>query len=281
MVKITWPELVDKNYGGVRFHHTFQGYPIYHSHDFFEVIICTSGKMIQNINDDKFSFNKYDSSFITPYDAHSIIYEDNDTSHYAIEINADYFHNFCDGICLDLYSKIIERKYRTFSISENRLRKIISYLNQIRDSGDDPQGLTVAVNMFLFNVIEPIINTTKLIYENNHSKWINELLIEINKPENLSWSVSDIVANYNYCHTHLSRLFKEEMNMSLLQYLTTVKMNNARDLLLYSTLSLEEIREALGYLSLSHFNNLFKKYYKMTPGKYRIMHQNKDNTNNE
>ena len=55
-------------------------------------------------------------------------------------------------------------------------------------------------------------------------------------------------------------------------------MNNARDLLLYSTLSLEEIREALGYLSLSHFNNLFKKYYKMTPGKYRIMHQNKDNT---
>ena len=135
--------------------------------------------------------------------------------------------------------------------------------------------------MFLFNVIEPIINTTKLIYENNHSKWINELLIEINKPENLSWSVSDIVANYNYCHTHLSRLFKEEMNMSLLQYLTTVKMNNARDLLLYSTLSLEEIREALGYLSLSHFNNLFKKYYKMTPGKYRIMHQNKDNTKNE
>lgn len=281
MVKITWPELVDKNYGGVRFHHTFQGYPIYHSHDFFEVIICTSGKMIQNINDDKYSFNKYDSSFITPYDAHSIIYEDSDTSHYAIEINADYFRNFCDGICLDLYSKIIEGKYRTFSISENRLRKIISYLNQIRDSGDDPQGLTVAVNMFLFNVIEPIINTTKLIYENNHSKWINELLIEINKPENLSWSVSDIVANYNYCHTHLSRLFKEEMNMSLLQYLTTVKMNNARDLLLYSTLSLEEIREALGYLSLSHFNNLFKKYYKMTPGKYRIMHQNKDNTKNE
>ena len=96
-------------------------------------------------------------------------------------------------------------------------------MNQIRDAGDDPQGLTVAVNMFLFNVIEPIINTTKLIYENNHSKWINELLIEINKPENLSWSVSDIVANYNYCHTHLSRLFKEEMNMSLLQYLTIVK----------------------------------------------------------
>lgn len=277
MIRITWPELVDKDYGGVRFHHTFQGYPVYHSHNFFEVIICTSGSLIQNINDDKHEFNKYDAAFITPTDSHSIIYSSSEASHYAIEINADYLANFCSGVCPVLYEKIVDGKYKTFSISESRLRKIISYLNQIRDSEENSPERAVAVSMFLFNVIEPIINTTKLIYENNKSTWLNELLIEINKPSNLAWSVSDVIANSNYSHTHLSRLFKEEMNISLLQYLTDVKMANARDLLINTTISLEEVRETLGYTSLSHFNNLFKKYYGLTPGKYRNKYKNKYN----
>ena len=80
-----------------------------------------------------------------------------------------------------------------------------------------------------------------------------------------------------YSNTHLSRLFKEEMGISLLPYLTDVKMANARDLLINTTIPLEEVRETLGYTSLSHFNNLFKKYYKMTPGKYRSKNKNKYN----
>ena len=235
MVRYSWNDLHDKNYGGIRFHHIFQDYPIYHTHDYFEVFICTSGSYIQNIDDEKFYYSKYDCTFFAPNSSHAIINNEEKTGHYAIEINTEYFQRFCMSMCPYLYEKLIEEKFKNYSISEIRFKKIVSYLNQIRDANEN------------------------------------------NKPENLSWSVSDVIKNSMYSHTHLSRLFKEEMGISLLQYLTDVKMANARDLLINTTIPLEEVRETLGYTSLSHFNNLFKKYYKMTPGKYRSKNKNKYN----
>ena len=277
MVRYSWNDLHDKNYGGIRFHHIFQDYPIYHTHDYFEVFICTSGSYIQNIDDEKFYYSKYDCTFFAPNSSHAIINNEEKTGHYAIEINTEYFQRFCMSMCPYLYERLIEEKFKNYSISEIRFKKIVSYLNQIRDANENSYQRTIAISMLLFNLVEPIVTSTKLIYDNNHSKWLNDLLIEINKPENLSWSVSDVIKNSMYSHTHLSRLFKEEMGISLLQYLTDVKMANARDLLINTTIPLEEVRETLGYTSLSHFNNLFKKYYKITPGKYRSKNKNKYN----
>ena len=276
MVKLYYSTEPDKDCSGVKFHHLYHDYPLYHGHDFFEFFICTSGSYIQNINGENKTFNKYDCCLLTPKDSHSIIDNDSKTGHYAIEVSISFFEKFCSGLGLSLFEKIDNGTYQTFTITEYRLRQIISYLNQIRDMPDG-EDKEIINNLLLFNLMEPIITNTKLVYADNKSEWLNDLLIEINKPANLYWSVNDVINNSNYSHTHLSRMFKEEMNESLVQYLTDVKMANARDLLINSDISLEEICNILGYSSLSHFNNLFKKYYGLTPGKYRNKYKNKYN----
>lgn len=69
--------------------------------------------------------------------------------------------------------------------------------------------------------------------------------------------------------TYLCKLFAEETGMTVGQYVTHTKMEEARRLMSITRKSIAEIAEYLGYSSQSHFQRVFKKHTGMTPGAYR------------
>ena len=68
--------------------------------------------------------------------------------------------------------------------------------------------------------------------------------------------------------TYFSLLFKEEMDISYIKYLTQVRMEKAK-VLLGAGESIQEISEKVGYQHARHFSEVFKRYAGMTPGQYR------------
>ena len=68
---------------------------------------------------------------------------------------------------------------------------------------------------------------------------------------------------------YMMRLFKKSMGTSILDYVTTEKMEMAKELLRKSTWNNEIITEKVGYVSANYFIKLFKKQYGMTPREYR------------
>lgn len=69
--------------------------------------------------------------------------------------------------------------------------------------------------------------------------------------------------------SYLTRLFKKEVEQTISQYLTTLRLKKAESLLLYSNDSLESIAEQVGFYDQSYFCRLFKKQYQQSPLKYR------------
>lgn len=69
--------------------------------------------------------------------------------------------------------------------------------------------------------------------------------------------------------TYLCSLFAAETGMTVNQYVTGVKMEEARRLMDITPKSFAEIAEYLGYSSQSYFQRVFKKHFGMTPGDYR------------
>ena len=79
-----------------------------------------------------------------------------------------------------------------------------------------------------------------------------------------------MIADYlGISHEYLSRLFKQETGMSVIEYLKKSKVKEAKFLLKYSKLSFVEISEKLAFCSQSHFITVFKKEVKLTPKQYR------------
>lgn len=69
--------------------------------------------------------------------------------------------------------------------------------------------------------------------------------------------------------TYLCRMFREETGDTVQEYVTGLKMDEAKRLLDMTSKTAAEIGSYLGYSSQSHFQRVFKKAVGMTPGEYR------------
>jgi two-component system response regulator YesN len=68
---------------------------------------------------------------------------------------------------------------------------------------------------------------------------------------------------------YLSHLFRKEMGISFLEYLTSVRISAAKKLLEQTNLSILEICLQAGYQDPSHFAKIFKKKEGLRPAEYR------------
>jgi AraC-like DNA-binding protein len=69
----------------------------------------------------------------------------------------------------------------------------------------------------------------------------------------------------NYDYTYLANLFSEVTGLTIEQYIITHKIERVKELLLYHDFSLTEISNMLGYSSVAHLSNQFKKVTGLTP----------------
>lgn len=76
---------------------------------------------------------------------------------------------------------------------------------------------------------------------------------------------------------YLSSRFKEATGMTLMKFITTVKIDEAKNMLKFTSKSLTEISNNLSFSSQSYFQNVFKKEVGMTPKEFREQNRhNKD-----
>lgn len=68
---------------------------------------------------------------------------------------------------------------------------------------------------------------------------------------------------------YISQLFKNEIGVNFLTYLTNIRMEHAKKLLLSSSLSIAEVSEQSGYGDYRVFTKVFKKSEGITPSQYR------------
>lgn len=82
-------------------------------------------------------------------------------------------------------------------------------------------------------------------------------------------SLSTIAQNIGITPNYLSTLFKEKTGKNIVEYVTEVRINQAKKMLLQSNKKTFEIAFDVGYGSVSHFSTTFKKEVGMSPSQFR------------
>lgn len=78
----------------------------------------------------------------------------------------------------------------------------------------------------------------------------------------------EVASHVNMNVTYFSLLFKEQMELSYIKYLTKIRIDKAKGML-REGISVQDISERVGYYHARHFTEVFKKYVGITPGQYR------------
>lgn len=82
-------------------------------------------------------------------------------------------------------------------------------------------------------------------------------------------SLETIAEIVNLHPSYFSQWFKEETGINFSEFVTTIRMNKAKQLLRDTELKVYEIAQLSGYQSEKHFMKIFKKNTKKTPSEYR------------
>ena len=85
-------------------------------------------------------------------------------------------------------------------------------------------------------------------------------------------TVEDLADELGVSAGYLSRLFKQEMEVSVSVYIRREKIEMAKNLLRYSDYSMVDIANRFSFSSQSHFIQQFREIVGMTPKKYRDMY---------
>lgn len=82
-------------------------------------------------------------------------------------------------------------------------------------------------------------------------------------------NVEMLAANVGMSRVHMHRKLKELTNQSARDFIRSIRLKQASNLLREKNLSVSEVAYATGFSNLSHFSNTFRDFYGISPSEYK------------
>ena len=146
-----------------------------------------------------------------------------------------------------------------FSIALNELSK--------KDFGYNE----IIVSMFK-TIIVRILRNEKIVGErlshwdlDNHQYDIDNII----RNEFNTITIEELAKRLFLSVRELQRYLLENYNRTFIELKNEARMSYAKNKLLYTNLSITKISELIGYSTIEHFTNAFKRYFGLSPLKYR------------
>lgn len=132
------------------------------------------------------------------------------------------------------------------------------------------QMIHLRLEMFLINLIREQLN-------NAHSSDViraeSEYLQQIRRyiDENFCRNIrlEELCSLFNTNRTTLCNQFRDTYNITIVDYINTLRIRRAKLLLREGIKNVSQIAQELGFSSVHYFSQTFKKYEKLTPSEYR------------
>lgn len=115
-------------------------------------------------------------------------------------------------------------------------------------------------------MVEVLLKSAKIEKSNN---LVNMAINYITQHYREPIAIAEIAELIGCDRRRLSNLFEKQIGMAPIQFLTKVRLKRAKELLLNTSISIQEIAEQVGYSDSFYFCRVFKKHFKLPPSKYR------------
>lgn len=212
-----------------------------------------------------------------------LIYNDEEKAYFLKQLqikNAGYFN-----ACFESMSSYSKRDFKTVhtmaKVMLNLLFQALEKTEQ-KSSGLEQEREQVLARCNSLSCIMDVVSYTSDIFErylleeeSNKEENFNQNMIEKIKvyvTENLGnpqLNVEQISRYFEYSYDNLGRLFKKYTGVSLISYITHMRVNQACRLLKNTRFSIAEIARMVGFSSTSYFCSVFRKQLEITPNDYR------------
>lgn len=220
-----------------------------HCHFLWEIIVNTSGTGIVIANEKSFPFKEGTVICIPPRVSH--------------------FKQANEGCFTDLYVQFSGQRLASekepFSFEDDDAKTITSLVDTMQRICTKKENYQAVCDHLLKAVTELLSERLQTNFEPSVERLTTMMATGFSDPD---FALSAIVEQSGYCSDHLRRIFKQHLGVSPLEYLTSLRMNHAKKLLLENgdlNYTVADIATMSGFSDVSYFSRLFKKNYGQSP----------------
>jgi two-component system response regulator YesN len=146
----------------------------------------------------------------------------------------------------------------------NALKKTMQRIEDKKESSIIKQRIqdTYQLKKAKINLLEDSVNSKLNIYLR---KAIEYILLHFNE----ELTVRDIANQFLISESYLTKLFKQELNITFIEYLTQVRVRKSIEFMKDPGLPIYRITEMVGYKDYRYFSAVFKKQIGVSPSEYQ------------
>jgi AraC-like DNA-binding protein len=185
-----------------------------------------------------------------------------------IKLMCDYIHNnfISYKTCMEIIEHIIneiETQVISMKIILNNEEKI-TLASQVENC----YFITDMFDSIKNFVVKMFASVNKMAPSGVSIEYTNKAIAYLNENFYKDISVQDIADKVGVSRYHLSRIFKENTGITLIDYLNKLRFSKAEVFLKSTDMNINEVAKAVGFNNISYFNRKFKQMFGMTPSQF-------------
>lgn len=232
-----------------------------HKHDFYEIEYIYDGNGVQIIDNIPYNVRTGDIVFLSP-----------DNEHLYYSVNDMKIINTCFPVSVFMeyvYSLNFERKIISLNKSDKIVFENIIFLleNELK-THNEFNNICQSYLSVMISLISRNNNNNNVIISDFWQPIISFITLHLN-----TVTLDEICKISKLSKNYFCKKFKSTFKMTFVEYLSMLKIQHAKRLLLTTELSVTEIMYQVGYTNSKLFYKNFNLHTGTTPRKYRL--QNK------
>lgn len=234
-----------------------------HWHDYLEIPITIEGSGLALIENHEYSFTGPNVFIINSRELHYI------HGNKPYNVNVGY----CLQIDLEFFYPLFPELKKRFKVTCNQLLRdklIEKILLLDRDIKDEKSMYEQTIRVVeILELLSKQESDCAVVASAKYRRRILNITRYIQNNYAQDLTTSDIASRFSLSTGHLQKIFRDQLNQTVFEYISEVRLAHAIDDLKYTDFNILDISMNNGFPNPKSFNNEFKKRLGMTPSQYR------------
>ncbi len=251
-----------------------------HYHEYTELLYGTSGCVCVHIGTRQYLLRKGDLVIVHAAEPHDVMGSDEGGTYTVIKFvpqvllaGEQTYHEYSYALLLMENTHTRQEFFSAAELGDTEMEFLFSHLLKEWEAQDFGYELSLRADVTkIFLYILRLWHSKNHVWmhpENNKYAHIMETALSYINQNFADLTEEDTAKACGVSRTYFSRIFCRVMQVGFATYVNGIRLQEAERMLLTTELSVTEIAQAVGFSTTSHFIDIFRKKYRITPLRYR------------
>ncbi|WP_167955255.1 AraC family transcriptional regulator [Anaerosporobacter faecicola] len=240
-----------QDYDGFLFQYTLEGKGFFEQED--RVVSLTPGK-----------------AFLIPFPHGSKYYYKKEEEH-----GWTFFYIHFNGEIAKQYCTYMENTFGNILTIDQNADSIQCFLREYTNVQNGKQYGLYNNSVFLYQFLTLLLQDLESPSYGKKIGCVEQAVVWLEQNFSTQKNLSDMCIELGVSLSHLTRQFHLQKGITPMQYLQDIRLKHSLNLLVTSTLLIEEIAIQCGFSNGNYYTKVFRRSFGLTPSAYRLLHGGK------